>query len=167
MGNLQLNGRTIAIGALILIVVVLIGSQLLGGGNRNPDPTTAPTLAPNVGGDTQTGGVALGNVVVSSGIDGDGCPVDSTTTFSGTDAIYVVVEDSDIPAGTDVFARLFREGSPVEDADIITADRDYTNTCIYFVFEATQAAQARESGNYEAQIIVNGNPGDRVSFQVQ
>ena len=148
-------------------MLVLLGSQLLGGGNNNPEPTTAPTLAPNIGGDTQSGGVALGNVVVSSGIDGDGCAVDSTTTFSGTDEIYVVVEDSDIPAGTDVFARLFYQGSPVEDAEVITADRDNTNTSIYFIFEASGSAQALDSGDYEAQIIVNGNPGDRVSFQVQ
>ncbi len=175
----RLSGRTIAIGILIILVLVVVGSQLLGGQGNNNDgvattmPFSAPTAEgfsdnpPIAGEGNTTGGVALGRVVVSSNIDADGCPVDTSDQFAATDEVYVVVEDSDIPAGTTVFARLFREGQPMEDADVITADRDYDNTCIYFVFEATDQAGSLEPGVYEAQIIVNGNPGERVSFQVQ
>ena len=179
MGGLRLSGRTIAIGVLIILVLIVVGSQLLGGqGNDNDGvATTMPFSAPTnegfadnpplAGEGNTTGGVALGRVVVTSNIDADGCPVDTTDQFAGTDEVYVVVEDSDIPAGTTVFARLFREGQPLEDADVITADRDYDNTCIYFVFDATDEAGSLEPGVYEAQIIVNGNPGERVSFEVQ
>ncbi len=179
MGGLRLSGRTIAIGVLIILVLIVVGSQLLGGqGNDNEGlattmPFSAPTTEgfadnpPLAGEGNTTGGVALGRVVVTSNIDADGCAVDTTDQFAGTDEVYVVVEDSDIPAGTTVFARLFREGQPLEDADVITADRDYDNTCIYFVFAATDDAGSLEPGVYEAQIIVNGNPGERISFEVQ
>jgi len=173
MQGLKLNGRTIAIGILIILVLIVVGSQLLGGQGNNADPTAFPTSAPfenNTpvpGSGSSSSGVALGRVVISSGIDGDGCAVNTTDQFNGDEEVYVVVEDSDIPAGTTVFARLFRENTPIEDADVITSDQDYSNTCIYFVFDATDDAGTLESGFYEAQIIVNGNPGERVGFEVR
>lgn len=166
MRGLQLNGRAIAIGILVLLVLIVVGSQLLGGqGNREEQLT--PTLAPFAEDSAPAVGVVLGRLVTSSGIDADGCPTNPTDQFASTDEIYVVVEDSDIPAGTTVFARLFRDGQPVEDADPITADRDYTNTCIYFVFSVTDQAIRLDPGTYEAQVIVNGNPGERVGFEVR
>jgi hypothetical protein len=61
--------------------------------------------------------------------------------------------------------RLYRDGQPIEDAPELVADRDYTNTCINFVFEAVN--QPFQPGAYEAQFIVNGNPGPSVTFNVQ
>jgi protein-disulfide isomerase len=109
----------------------------------------------------------FGRVVSASNIDQYGCPVDPTDNYRPSDAIYIVMEESDIPQGTSVFARLFRDGMPVEDSDVITADRDYTNTCVYFIFEATPVAEVLEQGDYSAQIIVNGNPGELVTFEVR
>lgn len=172
MGNLRLNGRTIAIGVLVILVLIVVGSQLLGGQGNNADQgqnngdnfSASPTLASS---GVETSGVSLGRVVTAAGTDGDGCPVNLTDQFAANSEIYVVIEDSDIPAGTTVFARLFREGSPIEDADMITADQDYDNTCIYFVFDATETSQLLDPGFYEAQVIVNGNPGERVGFEVR
>lgn len=166
MNGFKLNGRTIAIGVVVLLAIFVIGSQLL---NRGNDNTQTP-LAPNNGSDTaidQGENIEVGQLVSSSGIDREGCPVDTVSTFSRSDEIFVVATNSDIPAGTDVFARLFRENQPVEDSVVITADQDYENTCIYLAFEATSGAEVLDTGNYEAQLIVNGNPGPSVNFQVQ
>ena len=179
MGGLRLSGRTIAIGVLIILVLIVVGSQLLGGqGNDNEGlATTMPFSAPTTEGFAEnlcmdgawncSRAVSARATALPMCCCADGCAVDTTDQFAGTDEVYVVVEDSDIPAGTTVFARLFREGQPLEDADVITADRDYDNTCIYFVFAATDDAGSLEPGVYEAQIIVNGNPGERISFEVQ
>jgi hypothetical protein len=166
MGNLKLNGRTIAIGILVILAVIAVVAILSNqGGNTAVTPTSPPASSFDDSGNE--GGVQLGNLVTALNIDQNGCPVEPTNSFRRSDDIYVVVEDSDIPQGTTVFARLFREGSPVEDADVITADRDYDNTCIYFAFEATDTAEVLEAGDYSAQIIVNGNPGETVNFEVQ
>jgi len=173
MGGFRLNGRTIAIG-IFVILIVIVGFVLLNQNNNNDTTPIVPTQSGNEFGDpvvpgdgAAAGGVVLGRLVTAANIDADGCPVDLTDQFNTTDSVYVVIEDSDIPAGTTVFARLFREGTPTEDADTITADQDYTNTCIYFVFEPTTTAEVLEPGFYEAQVIVNGNPGERVGFEIR
>ncbi len=172
MGGFRLDGRTIAIGAFVILALI-VGVILLNRNNNDAapiDPTQPGTafgdpVVPGSG--ATTGGVVLGRLVTASNVDGDGCPVDTTDQFSVNDEVYVVIEDSDIPAGTTVFARLFRENTPVEDADTITADQNYDNTCIYFVFEPTTTAEVLEAGFYEAQVIVNGNPGERVGFEIR
>ncbi len=161
MNNLKLSGRTIAIGVVVLLAVFLIGSQLLGGGGLG-GATATPTPAPIEAADIQ-----IGDVVSAAGVDRDGCPVNVTSTFAPTDSIYIVATNSDLAAGTDVFARLFLDNQPVEDSVVITADQAYANTCIYIVFEATDTAEVLDRGNYEAQLIINGNPGPTVDFQVQ
>jgi hypothetical protein len=163
MNNLKLNGRTIAIGVVVLLAIFLIGSQLLNRGGEEDNVINAPSNNAVEQGEN----IELGRLVSSSGIDRDGCPVDSQSTFSPSDEVFVVATDSNIPAGTDVFARLFREDQPVEDSVVITADQDYDDTCIYLAFEATSGAEVLDRGDYEAQLIVNGNPGPTVSFQVQ
>jgi hypothetical protein len=163
LNNLKLNGRTIAIGLIIIVGIYLIGSQLLGGNNSNP--TDSPTV--NDGGSAQNAEINIGALVSSTGLDSDSCPVDNVSTFDRSDPIYIVAEESDVPAGTDVFARLSHEGEPVEDSVLITADQEYVDTCIYFEFEATSGAEVLDTGDYSAQLIVNGNPGPSVDFQVQ
>ncbi len=134
--------------------------------SASPRPPVA-TYIPTFDSGATTGGVTLGRMVSSSGINANGCPVNITHEFAGSDEVYIVIEQSDIPAGTTVFVRLWYEGTPIEDADVITADRDYENTCVYFVFDATDAAGILDSGFYEAQIIVNGYPSESVSFEVR
>lgn len=164
MNNFKLDGRTIAIGIVVLLAVFLIGSQLLGNGST-PETTNSPlsTNAPA----PQAADIQVGRVVAATGIDRDGCPVGETNSFAPTDQVYITAINSNVPSGTDVFARLFRDDQPVEDSVVITADQDYTNTCIYFEFEATSSAGSLQTGNYEAQLIVNGNPGPSVDFTVQ
>lgn len=115
----------------------------------------------------QTADIRIRHVVSSSGLDADSCPIDRASSFAPSDSIYIVAEASDVPAGTDIFARLSYEEEPVEDSVLITADQDYFDTCIYFVFEATSGAEVLNRGQYSAQLIVNGNPGPSVDFEVQ
>lgn len=165
MNNLKLNGKTIGIGLLVIIGIFIIGSQLLGNNNNNTNTNT--NLPTNNTSSNDGGEIMVGRLVSSTGLDSDGCPVDTEDTFAPSDAIYVVAVDSNVPEGTDVFARLSREGDPVEDSVLITADQDYENTCIYFEFEATSGAEVLDTGAYEAQLVVNGNPGPSVDFQVR
>lgn len=167
-GGLKLDGRTVAIGVVVLLVLLFLGFQLFG--NRGADSTAenvSPTAAiqenPNAG--EPATNPSLGDVVAAANVDREGCPSDATTTFDSGDTIYVGVTNSDIPEGTDMFARLYYEGQPLEDTDVITADADYS--CVAFAFEATSGAEVLESGSYEAQLFINGNPGDSVSFEVR
>jgi hypothetical protein len=165
LNNFKLDGKTIGIGLLVIVGIFIIGSQLLG--NNNNDTNTNTNLPTNNTSSDDGGEIMVGELVSSSGLDSDGCPVDTEDTFEPSDAIYIVAGESDVPAGTDIFARLSREGEPVEDSVLITADEDYVNTCIYFEFEATSGAEVLDSGTYEAQLVVNGNPGPSVDFQVR
>lgn len=165
MNNLKLDGKTIGIGLLVIIGIFIIGSQLLGNNNNNTNTNT--NLPSNNTNTTSGGEIMIGRLVSSTGLDSDGCPVDTEDSFGRSDAIYIVAVESNVPEGTDVFARLSHEGEPVEDSVLITADQDYDNTCIYFEFEATSGAEVLDTGAYEAQLIVNGNPGPSVDFRVQ
>ncbi len=80
--------------------------------------------------------------------------------------LYVVAEDSVIAQGTDIFVRWYYEGEVYEESDEITADQNYTDTCIGFSLEADEI-NALRAGDYEAEFIVNGNAANTVDFQVQ
>jgi hypothetical protein len=134
-------------------------------GNRGQSATTDnPNTVQDEGGASATN-PTIGDVIAGASIDTQGCPTNETTTFDQNDTIYVGAINSDIPQGTDLFARLYFEGQPLEDSDVITADADYT--CATFAFEATSGAEVLESGSYEGQLFVNGNPGDSVTFEVR
>jgi hypothetical protein len=124
-----------------------------------------PTVAAPNSAPIEQGNISLPQPVAATGVDADGCATGTSSTFSGSQSIYVVTENSRVPSGTGVYVRLYRDGQPVEDAPEIVADRDYTGACINFVFEPVN--QAFQSGDYEAQFIVNGNPGPSVTFRVQ
>lgn len=159
----KLDGRTIAIGLLIIVAAFIFLPRLFSSGAQVETPTAVPN-APNNAPINQ-GNISLPQPVAATGVDADGCPTRTASTFDGTQDIYVVAQDSNVPNGTGIFVRLYRDGQPVEDAPELVADRDYTGTCINFVFEAVN--QAFEPGDYEAQFIVNGNPGPSVTFRVQ
>ncbi len=167
MGNFKLDGRTIAIGIVVLLIAVVIGSQLLNrGSDGSQPPQDGGTFGLDQGGNSQ-GTANLGRMVTARNLDADSCPVDVTSNFSRSERVYVVLEDSAVPSGTDMFVRLFQNGQPVEDTPLITADRDYTDTCIYFQFEASSGAEVLPTGAYEAQLVVNGNPIQTIDFNVQ
>jgi len=164
MNNLKLDGRTIIIGIIIIAAVFLLGPRLFNTGNTQVDlPTQSDTDFGTTGLDNN---VQIGNVVTTSAVDMNGCPTDARADFEPGEQVYVVAEGSDFPVGTSVFVRLYHEGTPIEDAPEIQADRDYTNSCVNFIFEPT-AGQFFDPGMYQAEFIVNGNSADTVNFEVR
>lgn len=169
MSNFRLDGRTIAIGVLVLIAAVVFLPRLLGG-NNEPQPSSqmqpsGPTANPR---DTTIvdDGIELGRVVTATNIDRNGCATDVTSTFAPGDIVYVVAENSDVTEGTAVFVRWYLDNELYEESDQIVADQDYQDTCINFTLEPDQLDQLR-SGSYEAEFIINGNPANTVAFQVR
>jgi hypothetical protein len=162
MNNLKLDGKTIIIGIIVVIAAILVLPRLFNTSNIADNQTqtdTEPGSAP------LDENVALGRIVSSGGIDRNGCATETASTFDASEPVYVVAEDSDVPSGTSVFVRLYHEGTPIEDAPEITADQDYDNTCINFVFEPD--GTAFDPGDYEAEFIINGNPANSVTFEIQ
>jgi hypothetical protein len=165
----KLDGKTIGFGIAILVALaclVFVLPAIFGGDDNNDnDSDNNPDNEVEVPSDTDDG-IEIGNLVAANSIDREGCPVDNTTTFGPSEQIYVVAPNSDVPVGTSVFARLYRENTPIEDSPPISADQDYTDTCINFVFEPTEGA-AFEPGSYEVVFVVNGNESDSVNLTVQ
>lgn len=168
--RMKLDAKTLGFGCLILVVlacVILILPMILGGDDDNNDNDANN----DNGGQVEvpadnTGDVSLGSLVTTSNVDRNGCPTDNTSTFTPTDSIYVVAPNSAVSTGTNIFARLYREGQPVEDTAVISAAQDYNDTCINFVFEPTAGAEL-QPGNYEVVFVVNGNETDSVALSVQ
>jgi hypothetical protein len=69
-----------------------------------------------------------------------------------------------MPEGTTVFARLYHDDTAVEDTAEITADEDYSNVCVNFVFENDENW---DSGDYEVEFFVNGNAYESAQFSVR
>lgn len=170
MNNLKLDSRTILIGVVVVIAAIFLLPRLFNTSTVNSPSVDSPSSnSPSNNTNSPSNQAAdddiqIGRVVSASGVDRDGCPTSSASTFDSNDDIYVVAEDSTIPAGTSVFVRLYREGQPVEDAPEITADQDYTNSCVNFVFEPLEDFEA---GDYEAEFIINGNAAESVQFEVR
>ncbi|MDX1993698.1 MAG: hypothetical protein SF029_15020 [bacterium] len=180
----RLDGRTIGIGVLLLLAAVLILPRLFDRSSAGQEEDTLPQVeqdrssdsgSSSSGGGSASGGssnsgtfdedVFLGNPVAAPAVDRDGCPVETTDDFDATEDVWVVAPDSQIPEGTIIFVRLYRNGTPIEDAPEIQADQDYDSTCINFIFEATDGGF--EAGEYEAEFYVNGNPADTVTFDIR
>ncbi len=155
--------------SLIIVVVIVIAAALLlprlFGNNTPTTQTNAPAIPQQQNPASDNANIQLGAPVSAVGIDRNGCPTDTTSTFSPSDSIYVVAPNSNVPQGTTLFVRLFRDNNPVEDAPQITADKDYIQNCINFVFSPT--GRDFTPGTYEAQFFVNGNAASSVTFNVQ
>ncbi len=149
---------------IIIIVALLAVLFFLTRGNQQqaqPTPTPQPVAQePAVG---EIPGIELGRIVSALNLDRDGCPGDTANRFSPADSIYIVAEESVIPEGTAIFARLYFGDRTLEDADEIVAPGDL-NACVNFVFESRTGF---EPGNYEAEFFVNGNPAGSVAFTVR
>jgi hypothetical protein len=153
--------RLLKSGGIVLIGILVIGGLCLFalfGGMRN-------LFGGRGGGEQLTGGEGqLGRMYSAVVVDDNGCPVNTTTQFARDDVIYVGVTESSIPQGTSMFVRLYREGRAVEDTQELQADRALS-TCVWFEF-VPLTGDGFEPGQYEAELIVNGNPADRISFNV-
>jgi hypothetical protein len=158
-----MNGRTIG----IIVPLVIVAGLFLVPRLFNRDQVDTTGVNRDFGGQVSrdvADNIQIGRVVSAWSIDRDGCATETTSTFRPSDPIYVVAEDSTVPAGTSVFVRIYREGQAVEDTDEIVADQDYNNSCINFVFESNNGFDA---GRYEAEFYINGNPANSVQFEVR
>jgi hypothetical protein len=160
-GMPQLSQRNIIIIGLVVLAAIFLLPRLLNTGGSN-DPNT--DRGTNNDGQTTAADYNIGDVVVSPGITSAGCATESVTSFSPNERIYLVAENSDVPANTDIFGRLYYEGQEVEDSDVITSDRDYTDSCFNIWFESDSGF---DSGDYTAQFFINGNAGPEINFEVQ
>jgi hypothetical protein len=156
--NLRTSGpsRIVLIVGIVLVLclcVVFVGGRGLLGNVSNL-----------LGGSPAGTAGDLGRMYTASDVDREGCPLDTTTRFDSNETIFVGLDESRIPAGSELFVRLYYEGSPVEDTRAIRADQDM-RTCVWFQFEPTRAG-VFDPGTYEAELYVDGNPADSVQFQV-
>jgi hypothetical protein len=153
------------IGLILIIGLVVAGICLFSvfGGLRNllggaRDQAGSPVL----GGSEQEG--ELGRMYTALEVDPQGCPAEPASEFYRDETIFVGLEESSIPRGTDLFVRLYHEGQPVEDTPPIQAASDQLS-CVWFEFQP-QSAEGLEPGEYEAELHVNGNPVETIRFQV-
>lgn len=171
-GNLASGNMkwVLLIGGILVCAVCAIFAT--GGNFLRGNPTTgspviggAPTNFPSVPINDQTNNNAqLGRVVTALSVNEDNSPVDPTNQFMTSDRVIYAVTQGNIPAGTRVFARWSREGTPFEDTNEIVADRDYQNTNIEFHISPNGAALT--PGSYTVQFFVNGNPGPEAQFVI-
>jgi hypothetical protein len=154
---------TIAVAILMVCGAFYLFPRIFGG-NDTVQPTD---VVDNGNSDNQNSSsdIHLGSLEISEGIDRDGCATDNVSSLRNVSSFYVIAPDSAFPSGTTVFARLYRDGTAIEDLPAITADQDYSNSCINFVFETTNGDNF-ESGDYEAEFFVNGNSYDTISFSI-
>jgi hypothetical protein len=120
---------------------------------------------PNVsGGNAELWGVRLGDGSTTTQIDQNGCPLYANNTFNTRDTIYMSFENSFIPAGTSMFARLSFRGSPVEDTDEIYSERDM-RSCFWFMFDPGQGRFTQ--GDYSVTLYINGSPSVEMPVYVR
>lgn len=161
------------IGLIVIVGILFIIPRLNQGSAGEQIPTSIPNnpAAPPLDGGQSSNsgnnsGIRLGTIVAATSVDRDGCPVNPATTFEPVQQVYIVAQNSYIPAGTSVFVRLYLNNQPIEDAPEITADQDYNNSCVNFVFEPESGARF-QAGQYEAEFIVNGNSAGSTQFQIR
>jgi hypothetical protein len=166
--------RTAAIVTIVVIIgLLLLGRFVTGMSGNTTTPTTSDTTTNNndtlnpANTNNTTTLNNLGPVVAAQAIDRDNCAVDATTHFTTTDPVYVVLVDSQLPQGTTMFARLYKDGVAIEDTKELTADQDYNNTCVNFVFRPSQSAETWQPGTYEAEFFVNGNSYRSTTFDIR
>ena len=99
-------------------------------------------------------GVAITRFASAFSTDADGCPVDETSTFRRSEDVSVFAIGA-FPRDTTVFARMYYDGVPIEDTDMLTADQHYDDVCVYFVFEPTVGAEVFDRGPYTIEFFVN------------
>jgi hypothetical protein len=137
--------------------------RLFGGGD-----TVEPTNIPDNGDNSAQGSsdnINLGSLEISEDIDRDGCATDNISSLQNANRFFVVAPNSEFPTGTEIFARLYKDGDSLEDVGPITADQDYSSTCVNFVFETTNGDDF-DSGEYEVEFFVNGNSYDSIRFNI-
>ena len=158
------NQIILIIGVIVIAAVVLL-PRLFNNTTAQPNPSTIPSVPQQQNPVNSDANIQLGAPVSAVGVDRNGCATDTASTFSPSDSIYVVAPNSNVPQGKTLFVRLYRDNTAIEDAPQITADKDYIQNCINFVFQPT--GKNFTPGTYEAQFYINGNAASSVTFNVQ
>jgi hypothetical protein len=154
---------TIIVGILMICGALYLIPQFLGGNN-----TVVPTDTAYGGNDpaqSASNNINLGSLQLAEQIDRDGCAVDNVSSLRNSQLFYVIAPNSEFPTGTTIFARLYHDGIAVEDLPLITANQDYSSSCINFSFETVNGNDF-EPGQYEAEFWVNGNSYNNISFNI-
>ncbi|HLU11502.1 MAG TPA: hypothetical protein VK003_17640 [Oceanobacillus sp.] len=145
-------------GCLLLVLL------LFGGGFWSAQSSgTAPAVEIAYGDST---GVTITRFASALSTDADGCPLDETSTYRRSQDINVFAIGA-FPRGTTVFARMYYDGVPVEDTDMLIADRNYDDVCVYFIFEPTIGAEVFDRGPYRIEFYVNEVLAGSVNVVVQ
>jgi hypothetical protein len=156
------RGRNL--GLLGLLIIALLATGCLSSPQQGDTGLqTLPTATIGTGSQQVNG---LGAFVTAKSIGTGNAPQNVTTTFNSTDTVYAVVQVQQFAQGNRVFARWSVNGSVREDTQEITADRDYSNTYLEFHLQGTNG-QPLPTRSWTVQLIINGNPGPLVNFQVQ
>lgn len=127
-------------------------------------PTVESVIASPVYVDSS--GVEIARFALARDSDADGCPQDETTTFRRSEAVNAFAVGA-FPRGTMVFARMYYDGVPIEDTDRLTANRDYDDVCVYFIFEPTVGAEVFDRGPYTIEFWVNDVSAGSVRLVIQ
>ena len=153
---------SIALAVIVICGIVILLPRLFGGGDNVTDTTGSND---DVSSQSEDQSIVLGNLVITEQIDSNGCPTEDLSSLENTDRFYVVAPDSAFPEGTTVFVRLYKDGVAIEDLPLITANQDYSDTCVNFVFETVDGDNFDE-GEYEAEFWVNGNSYSSIRFDI-
>ena len=148
----------------LLLLIMLLGFGTFTG-QRVPISAVMPLPAETAPAYIDNG-VVVSHFAVAHEVDDDGCPEDETTSFRRSEAVSVFAIGV-YPRGTDIFARLYYDGVPVEDTDILTADRNYDDVCVYFIFEPTTAAEVFDRGPYRVEFFIDDLLAGSVSFVIE
>jgi hypothetical protein len=156
------RGRNLGLLGLLLVALLATGC-LTTPQQGDTGLQTLPTATVGANGPQANG---LGTFVTAKSIGTGNVPQNVTTTFSPSDTVYAVVQVQQFAQGNRIFARWSVNGTVREDTQEITADRDYSNTYLEFHIQGANG-QALPTGDWTAQLIINGNPGPIASFRIQ
>jgi hypothetical protein len=158
---------TIAVAILMICGAIYLFPRIFGGGDGNTEQ--ANDQVEDTNNDAQSSAssddIDLGSLEISEGIDRDGCATEEVSSLNDVESFYVVAPNSAFPETTTIFARLYRDDEIVEDLPAITANQDYNNTCVNFVFE-TSNGRDFPSGDYTVEFFVNGNSYSSTDFEI-
>jgi hypothetical protein len=97
----------------------------------------------------------LENAVLATGVGADDCAVGVTAQFStGSSEIYVVAEAVNLPSGSVIESRWFRDESPVGPVYDFVPDFDIERACIWFFVDPTDFEFI--AGQYSVELLLNG-----------
>ena len=107
----------------------------------------------------------LENVVMASGVNSIDCAIDSNPRFTPqSEAIYIVAEALNVPAGASIASRWYRRGTEVAYFSF-EAENDINGNCIWFFIDQTDTTFF--PGAWSVEIRVDDVPlSNPIAFQV-